>query len=296
MRLIRWMVPLVVVLAACDSQTKTQLRTLAKADSLRTDSLVSIKNELLNEVMASTQFVNDLNTEVAKVKSRRTGRLAATLSRESDLNTVNEERANVTAKIREIVARLDSSEARVETLRTRAARLAKHDSTIVRQVASYERTIQQLRQQVEQQKAEYEGKIAALNFRIDTVTRERAAIADTLNQVNVERNTVYYVIGSKDDLIRSGILVEEGHKRFLVVGGRPVAPARDLDTTKFTRIDRLRDRVINFPAGEYTIFSRQNPVYAAPFSSVDGKLSGGLRIDQPEKFWEPSKFLIIVKA
>jgi len=51
------MVPLVVVLAACDSQTKTQLRTLAKADSLRTDSLVSIKNELLNEVMASTQFV-----------------------------------------------------------------------------------------------------------------------------------------------------------------------------------------------------------------------------------------------
>src|SRR5215471_17593437 len=127
MRVARWVLPLVAVVAACDSQTKTQLRTLAKADSLRTDSLVSIKNELLNEVMASTQFVNDLNTEVAKVKSRRTGRLAATLSRESDLNTVNEERANVTAKIREIVARLDSSEARVETLRTRAARLAKHD-------------------------------------------------------------------------------------------------------------------------------------------------------------------------
>jgi hypothetical protein len=296
MRLIRWMVPLVLVIAACDTQTKTQLRTLAKADSLRTDSLVSIKNDLLNEVMASTQFVNDLNTEVAKVKSRRSGRLSVTLSRESDMNVVNEERANVVAKIREIVARLDSSEARVATLRARAARLAKHDSTLVGQVAAYERTIQQLRQQVEQQRAEYEVKIASLNSKIDTVTREKTAIADTLNQVNVERNTVYYVIGTKDDLIRNGILVEEGHKRFLILGGRPVAPARDLDTTKFTRIDRLRDRVINFPAGEYTIFSRQNPVYAAPFSSTDGKLSGGLRIDQPEKFWEPSKFLIIVKA
>jgi predicted nucleic acid-binding Zn-ribbon protein len=296
MRLIRWMVPLVLVIAACDTQTKTQLRTLAKADSLRTDSLVSIKNDLLNEVMASTQFVNDLNTEVAKVKSRRSGRLSVTLSRESDMNVVNEERANVVAKIREIVARLDSSEARVATLRARAARLAKHDSTLVGQVAAYERTIQQLRQQVEQQRAEYEVKIASLNSKIDTVTREKTAIADTLNQVNVERNTVYYVIGTKDDLIRNGILVEEGHKRFLILGGRPVAPARDLDTTKFTRIDRLRDRVINFPAGEYTIFSRQNPIYAAPFSSIGGKLSGGLRIDQPEKFWEPSKFLIIVKA
>ena len=28
----------------------------------------------------------------------------------------------------------------------------------------------------------------------------------------------------------------------------------------------------------------------------DGKLAGGLRIDQPERFWEPSKFLIIVKS
>jgi len=25
-------------------------------------------------------------------------------------------------------------------------------------------------------------------------------------------------------------------------------------------------------------------------------MSGGLRIDEPEKFWEPSRFLIIVKA
>jgi hypothetical protein len=104
------------------------------------------------------------------------------------------------------------------------------------------------------------------------------------------------VIGTKDELIKSGILVEEGHKRLLLFGGRPTAPARDLDPAKFTRIDRLRDRVINFPAGDYTIFSRQNPSFASPFSAKDGKMSGGLRIDQPEQFWEASRFLIIVKA
>jgi hypothetical protein len=26
------------------------------------------------------------------------------------------------------------------------------------------------------------------------------------------------------------------------------------------------------------------------------KFSGGLRIDQPDRFWEPSRFLIIVKS
>jgi hypothetical protein len=304
------MFPLVVLVAACDSQTKTQLRTLAHADSLRTDSLVGIKNELLNEVMASTQFVNDLNTEVAKLKSRKPAKLSTTLSRESDINVIKEERAHVVAKIREIVARLDSSEARVASLRRRAADLAKHDSTIVAQVAAYEKTIADLRQQVDQQKTEYEAtiakqtvQIAELTSKVDTVTKEnvrlsgeRAALADTVTELTSEKNTVYYVIGTKDELIKSGILVEEGHKRFLLVGGRPFAPARELDPSKFTKIDRLRDRVINFPAGDYKIFTRQNPTYASPFSAKDDKFSGGLRIDQPEKFWEPSKFLIIMKA
>jgi hypothetical protein len=299
MRAARWILPLVAVVAACDSQTKTQLRTLARADSLRTDSLVAIKNDLLNEVMASTQFVNDLNFEVAKLKSRKPAKLSTTLSRESDINVIKEERASVTAKVREIVARLDSSEARVASLRRRAASLAKRDSTLLEQVAQYEKTIADLRQQVALQTAQ----IAELTSKVDTVTKEnvrlsgeRAALADTVTTLTTEKNTAYYVIGTKDELIRSGILVEEGRKRFLVAGGRPTAPARDLDTTKFTKIDRLRDRVINFPPGDYKIFSRQNPIYASPFSSKDGSLSGGLRIDQPEKFWEASKFLIIVKS
>ena len=53
-------------LSACDTKTGSELRTLAHADSLRRDSLVSIKNELLNEVMTSTQFVSDLNAEMAR--------------------------------------------------------------------------------------------------------------------------------------------------------------------------------------------------------------------------------------
>jgi hypothetical protein len=310
MRVTRWILPLVVLVAACDTQNKTQLRTLAHTDSLRTDSLVAIKNELLNEVMTSTQFVNDLNAEVAKIKSRKPAKLATTLSRESDINVIKEERASVVAKIRELVARLDSSEARVASLRRRAASLSQHDSTIVAQVAAYEKTIAELRQTVEQQKAEYEAtiakqttQIAELTSKVDTVTKEnvrlsgeRAALVDTVTELTTEKNTVYYVIGTKDELIKSGVLVEEGHKRFLLLGGRPIAAARELDPAKFTRIDRTRDRVINFPAGDYTIFTRQSPTYASPFSAKDGKLSGGIRIDQPEKFWEPSKFLIIVKA
>lgn len=300
----------VVLLAACDSKTTNQLRTLAHADSLRTDSIISIKNDLLNEVMTSTQFVNDLNTEMAKLKSRKPARLSATVSTESGAESIKEERAAVVARIHELVARLDSSEARVSALRARAGRLAKQDSTLLGQVARYEKTIAELRSTVERQKAEYEttiarqnSQIALLSSKVDTMTQEnvrlageKSALTDTVNVLTVERNTAYYVVGTKDDLVRQGVLVEDGHKRFLLVGGRPVTLARDLDPAKFTKIDRERDRVITLPEGDYTILSRQNLGFASPFTSRDGKIAGGLRIDSPDRFWEPSRFLIIVKS
>ena len=303
MRPVRLLLPLVMLVAACDSQAKEHLRELAHTDSLRTDSIVAIKNDLLNEVMASTQFVNDLNTEIAKVKTKRPARLNTKLSRESDLAAVKEERATVVTRIQELVARLDSSEKRVASLQARAARLSKHDATIVAQVAAYQKTIADLRQTVERQKAEYEATIAGLTARVDTVTRdnvrlasEKLALTDTVAELTNEKNAAYYVIGTKDELVRNGILVEEGHKRFFLLGGRTVSPARDLDPAKFTKIDRLRDRVIKFPDGDYTIFTRQNPTYASPLEARDGKMAGGLRIDDPDHFWEPSKFLIIVKS
>ena len=76
MRAFRLLVPCIVLLAACDTKSKDQLRTLAHADSLRTDSLVSIKNDLLSEVMTSTQFVNSLNDEMAKLKSHTRAKAA----------------------------------------------------------------------------------------------------------------------------------------------------------------------------------------------------------------------------
>lgn len=311
MRPIGWIaVPLVLASAACDTAARNELRELAHADSLRVDSLVTIKNELLNEVMASTQFINEINAELAKVKSRSGPQLATTLTRESDIVAIKEERAAVLTRIRELAARLDSSERRVASLRERAASLAKRDSTIMQQVAAYERTIADLRMALDRQKQEYEAtiaqqnqQIAALTSRVDTLkgenvrlAGERSALADSVAELTTEQNTVYYVIGTKDELVREGILVEEGFRRFIIFGGRSVAPSRDLDPSKFTKIDRTRDRVINFPEGEYRIVSRQNGAYASPLSTKGDKITGGIRIEQPERFWEASRFLIIVKS
>jgi predicted nucleic acid-binding Zn-ribbon protein len=303
-----------LLLAACT--TKSKYDALAHADSLRADSIVTIKNEMLDEVMQSTQFLNDINAEIAKLKVQPQRKLSASLTRESELTAMRDERAAVTERIRELVARLDSSEARLASLRTRAATLSTRDAQLTAQVAQYERTIADLRTSVETQRTEFQtivdrqnSQIASLNLKIDTVTRanvqlqgeratltaQKTALTDTVGQLVTEKNTAYYVIGTRDELVKKGVLVEEGRRSLLLVGSRPVAPARELDPADFTRIDRLRDRQIELPAGDYSILSRHSQAFVTPGANHDGRLAVSVRIDDPVKFWEPSPFLVLVK-
>lgn len=292
---------LLVSLVACD---RGKLRELAHVDSLRSDSLVRIKDEMLNEVMSSTQFVNDLNTEIAKLKTPvKSGLTAAKRPSESDVAQKKADQEAVTERVRALVARLDSSESRIASLRSRVASLSKKDDQLTQQVAVYENTIADLRDAAERQRAELQGiidqqgtKIVALSSKIDTVTRERAALSDTVGQLTVEKNTAYYVIGTRDELVKKGVLVEEGHKSVLgIFGSRPVAPARTLDPMQFVKIDRLKDRTITLPDGEFSIVSRQSLGYATPGETKDDRIAGSLKVDRPDKFWEPSRFLVLVR-
>jgi hypothetical protein len=298
-------------LTACDTAAKKQLRELTVADSLRTDSLVRIKDEMLNEVMSSTQFVNELNTEIAKLKTPLKSSLkAGSKASESQLAQVQADRDAVTERVRELVARLDSSEARVASLRARANTLARRDDQLTQQVALYEKTIADLREAAERQRTEMQAiideqgtRIVALSSRIDTVTRdnvrlagERSALSDTVSQLTTEKNTVYYVVGTRDELVKKGVLVEEGSRPVLgLFGSRPVVPARTLDPAAFTRIDRLRDRTIPLPEGEFSIVSRQDLAFATPGERHDKRIAKSLQVDRPEQFWEPSKFLVLVR-
>lgn len=288
-------------LAGCDS---AKMRALAQVDSLRADSIVRIKDEMLNEVMSNTQFVNDLNSEIAKLKTPiKSGLTAAKRPSESEVAQKKADQDAVTERVRALVARLDSSESRIASLRTRVASLSKKDDQLTQQVALYEKTITDLRDAAERQRAELQAiideqgiKIVALNSKIDTVTKAKTALSDTVGQLTVEKNTAYYVIGTRDELVKKGVVVEEGHKSVLgLFGSRPLAPARTLDPTQFVKIDRLKDRTIALPDGEFSIVTRQSLGFATPAEVKDDRIIGSLKVDRPDKFWEPSKFLVLVR-
>src|SRR4029077_16874226 len=98
------------ILTGCDREAKQQLATVSHVDSLRTDSLSSVRKELLDEVMTSTQFVNDINGELAKARAL-SAKSSPKLETSSEMTAANEQRKAIVGHIIHLVARLDSVQA-----------------------------------------------------------------------------------------------------------------------------------------------------------------------------------------
>jgi multidrug efflux pump subunit AcrA (membrane-fusion protein) len=274
-------------LVACSGSSKEELQI---SNSLTADSVSSVHNELLQQVMEGTRFVNEINKELAK--ARVIGAGTRQLQPTAELVDVNEERKQVVARISQLVTRLDQVQARLATARTQ---LAEKDSTLAAKVAEYELMVAGINQAAEQQRAEFQAVIDSQTAKIASLSKQVDTLSGTLGQLTSDHNAVYVTVGTKAELIKKGVLVPEGAKRFGIVGPRPLVPARELDSSAFTKIDRMTDSTIILPDGVYKIVSRQNTAHATRVGK-GGKVAGAFKIDQPEQFWSTSRFLILVRS
>jgi predicted nucleic acid-binding Zn-ribbon protein len=301
MRRILFVAPLVLALAC---QTKQELaKALADAQSLAAE-----KDSLITEVLETSKFVNGVNEELAKARTA-----LVTTSAASEAGTPADRdraaRAAALERVQALVARLNETEQRLEQSTQRARSLSGRNGTLLKQIEEYKvsvdslkstaaRTEQELRSVIDSQSTQ----IAGLNQQLDTVrsqnellTADKVALIDTVTNLTHYKNTVYYVAGTEEELLQKGIVVKEG-KKFLFFGGRQLHPARSLDSSLFTALDKTQHTTIDLPGDrQYKVVSRQDIAAVDTTSLKDGKVRGALHIASPETFWAPSKYLILVQ-
>ena len=304
MRKYAWTLIVVGALATTGCNQAELKKALADAKSAEAQ-----KDSLLTEVLETTQFVTDINGELAKAKS-----IAVTTTSTDPgvpgARKDREDRKAALARVNAVIAKLNESEAKLTETETRAKSSRQRNARLLAQIETYKKTIDGRRTTAETQKADYEAQladkntqIATLGSRVDTLTTEKsqlesakAALTDTVVNLTSYKNTVYYAIGTKDELIKKGVITKEGSK-FLVFGGTRLEPARNLNPEAFTAIDKTQNTSIPLPRTDkkYKIVSRQSPTYLATGVSKDGKITGTVEIAQPEEFWSASKYLILVQ-
>ncbi|PYP18218.1 MAG: hypothetical protein DMD54_05705 [Gemmatimonadetes bacterium] len=266
---------LVFVVAACGTSAETE-RKLADLEQVNAQ-----KDSLMQEVAISSRLITDVNVELAKVKVRN-NRLR--ISSESPITAQND---TLIAKLRYVVARVQETENALNQSRERVKGLTQLSDSLR---AAYDSTVGNLQSVIASQKTT----IDLLTDQVSTLTAENVALRDSLS-------TGYYIVGTRDELKKKGILTEQGGGRVLFVlwrTGKTLQPARNLDPSLFTAIDTRQVTQIPLPVarGEYRVASLQDLDYIAE-ERDDGKYRGTptLTITSPVDFWRNSKFLIIIK-
>jgi hypothetical protein len=288
-------------LVACDRSKPELEKTLAQVQQISAE-----KDSLLKDVMQTSQFIADVNTELAKVKSRNAGKPTQGKAGEMESSlSPTQQREAIKARVMELTTRLNESESRLAASRKRVADLAASNTGLTQQLAAYDSTIAAFKKITDNQRAE----IAALSEQVNALAgentqlktekvqlvTERASLTEEKDKLTVERNTVYYVIGTKDELLKKKVIEQTGG---LLGIGKTQVPARELNASDFTSIDKSKISEIAFPAADksYRIITRQDVTALEAGPDKGGRIKGGLKIKDADRFWGASKYLILIQS
>jgi hypothetical protein len=279
-----------VLSLACSGKPSAAVQ--ARLDSLQTAA--SERDRLVQEMAQNARMLSDVSLELSKVQVR--GKLD--VSSESPGQAA---RDSVVQKVRYIATRLSQTEGQLRQSERRLRSLTSvSDSlrtTLQATIANYDTIVATQRDQL----MAFASRIDSLQGQNVSLSATNAALTDTVNDLSLRENTVYYVIGTKDELSRRGIVQETGGSRFLFIfwkSGKSLQPARTLDPSAFTAIDKRQVTTIQLPdsSKSYRIASRQDLSSLATPPAEDGRIHGSVQIAAPERFWAASKYLIIVES
>jgi hypothetical protein len=264
-----------LALSACGTSAETE-RKLAELEQVNAQ-----KDSLMQEVAISSRLISDINTELGKAKIRN-NRLR--VSSESPMTASTD---SMMAKLRYVVARVSEVEGALAASRERVKNLSALSDSLR---TAFDSTVSNLQAVIATQK----NTIDFLTDRVNTLTAENVALRDSLA-------TGYYIVGTRDELKKKGILTEQGGGRVLFVlwrTGKTLQPARNLDPRDFTAIDTRQVTQIPLPSaqGEYRVASLQDLGYIAEEREHNKYVQTPvLTITSPMDFWRTSKFLIIIQ-
>jgi hypothetical protein len=282
-----WVLTAVLVATACHTDPRPRSPGLER--QLNEVAITAERDSLLLEVAANGRLLSDIQAELTKVQPVRQ---PAEGPESPALELTKDQRTFVLDRVKEITTRIKDAETRLANSERRARRLTRATDSLTQDLTGAKASIAQLSQIV----ADQQATMAALTSQVDGLVTENLVLSDSVFRLTDDRNTVYFVAGTRQELLASGVLVEDGHRGVPLFGRRGVQPARDLPLSQFTSIDRTRTQEIPLPRPDrrYRIVSRQNPAYVAE-TVHRGEVREKLTIASPDKFWEPSRYLILVE-
>jgi hypothetical protein len=297
-----------VVLAACNQSPPdgyaggdtglAVARTGRAKDSLIMvkDSLLAVKerqlsfqSQMIGDAATSARMISEIDRDLSKARIE----VKDDRKPESGIQNASDQLVLVQKKVALVLSRLTASEARIRRLREDSVARTMLNATQAAQLAEYEQSIADLRVSVENQTRE----IAVLGAQVDSMGRENAVLTARNHALNAHEDSVFVAIGTEKELTAKGVIRREGGTLLAFGRGKTIVPARTFELEDFQVLSKSNDRTIVLPdtAREYRVVSRQNLDYTDSVNPNQTLVKGSLNVTDPDKFWAPSKYLILVR-
>lgn len=274
----------VILVSGCsnrEQELQQRISQLQASDSTMQQGIAD-RDKYMEQVVAA---VNDayLNLEKARVMEGGVAKRTTGVEGSSAMTNVVT-RENLLNDLRDISTTLKENRKKIGALQSENRRYNK-------QIAGLDTLIENLKGQI----AEREASIAQLQARIqgleDNVAENTRTIAHKDSVIDFQRKTIstaYYVVGTKDELEKKGIITSQGGFLWGLLGSTTVL-TDSVNTTAFEPIDGTTNQSIHVKGRIDEILPNRSE---GTFATDD--TGTALTILQPDKFWQQRLLVIVV--
>ncbi|MFH2141792.1 MAG: hypothetical protein ABIJ97_05180 [Bacteroidota bacterium] len=276
---------LFTILLACESTQEPEIDpSQIKADSLQ--ALLDERDQTVNEFF---ETFNEIEENLATIKEKEKI-ITVSTSDGSEINASSKDKINEDILL--IYDLLTKNKQKIAYLNKKMK-----ESDL--QILELNKMIQRLTEEITNKDSEInklKEELAVLNIiveemfaNIDTLTMEGKIKDDVISEQDQNLNTAFYVAGTSKELKEKGIITKEGG--FVGIGAVQKL-MEDFNKDYFTKIDIRQNKKISLMVKKAKIItSHSSSSYY--FDGPENKVNY-LIITDYEKFWQTSKYLVII--
>ncbi len=282
-----WVALLTIILFVSCGQKKAEREKQMQQVTTERDSLAAVVEQKEQLIKAVFDDINAISDNLSLIKKRE-NMIAVADAPEGGARPVEQ----INKDIEAIDRLLQDNNKKLSSLKRYAAQLRKANLKIdglEKMIASLNSDVENKRTEIEslrKEMSEKDDELKFLNEQVPILETEVENLHVAKEELENKLNTVYYIVGTEKELCGAQIVNKEG---FI---GRSLKMGRNTSVDSFTKAD---SRMLNeIPIGhkKVTVVS-SHPSDSYKLITNDKKVVIKLVIENPEKFWESSKKLVV---
>jgi len=268
-----------LMVASCNEGVKkAEQAALMQRDSL--EQIISQKDNEINDMMTTLSDIEEGFREITEAQNR------VTLAKEGEgTNTkmrIKENIQFIQSAMKQNKELINKLKQQVRESSVKGEQLKKIIDNLTEQMAQKDQQLQALREELDRKDihiAELDEQVADLNENVGILKDENAQKAETISSQDKQLHSAWFVFGTKKELKEQNIL-NDGE-----------VLQKNFNKDYFTKIDIRIDKEIKLYSSSAEILTK-HPADSYTLQR-DAKKQYVLRINDPERFWSISKYLVV---